>query len=376
MPSSAPSQPELTTDTASLGDSTSSRAFAFSTLFHSSPASTPALSVLQPTPSQKSSRSILRERALSSFIGFSWGPSIDAFKDADKPSPTNQNLATPRVLKPAVTPQTARIASIQATPQRYPFATPVRPSAMTPFAGTGTLRRTAPRRAVSDREAMKQLVNCVGMSARKKVLESGRKPRILTSGSRSRSSTLKELRFDRSVMVFNGDSGGVSYRMDPTTTTTTTTDSGGGMSLSLMSASTSSSARRLAQQLVPSETESSMETDAPYSPSPSPRPGSVMSVMSRRSHTPGANSGSYVLKLGHASMPSTDSKAFLSPSLPVDPEWPTQNKQLLTEVFLSQSVSYDALDELERRHGKLMRDIAGISSRLSEASLRISSGAG
>ena len=60
-----------------------------------------------------------------------------------------------------------------------PYATPVRGAMQTPFHLTSTARRTGPRRPVSDREAMKQLVDCVGMSARKRVLESGRKPRQL-----------------------------------------------------------------------------------------------------------------------------------------------------------------------------------------------------
>jgi hypothetical protein len=63
------------------------------------------------------------------------------------------------------------------------YSTPLKPYSMSPHATlpqTSTIRRTAPRRGVPDREAMKQqLVDCVGMSARKKVLESGRKPKIL-----------------------------------------------------------------------------------------------------------------------------------------------------------------------------------------------------
>ena len=59
---------------------------------------------------------------------------------------------------------------------------------------------------------MKQLIDCVGMSARKKVLESGRKPRVVglwcLSGSKSsmrgegtgKSSYKRELRFDHLAM--------------------------------------------------------------------------------------------------------------------------------------------------------------------------------
>lgn len=354
-------------------DESSSDRFAFSGLFQSSAAS-PGFSVIQPTPS-KSNKSILRERAASSFIGFTWGPSIDAFTEVLSPS-TQKLAATPRVL------QSTRKFSEQATPQRYPFATPVRPSAMTPFhtlPGTGTIRRTAPRRAVSDREAMKQLVNCVGMSARKKVLESGRKPRILASAGRSRSSTLKELRFDRSVTVFNGDSAGVSYHMDPTATTTS--ESAGGASFSLLSASTLSGtipARDPNRQTTPpSESDSSMDSGLMYSPSPSPRPVSALSMaLSKGSQTPTASGsiGSYVLKLGHNSMPSVDNRGLLSPSMPFDPQWQdTQaDPPMLTDGILGRSLSnVDPFDELERRHETLLKDIAGLSKRLNALSLRV-----
>jgi hypothetical protein len=55
-----------------------------------------------------------------------------------------------------------------------------------------TLRRTrtAPRRAVSDREAMRQLVDCIGLSAHKKILAAGRTPRRAFTQTKS-----KTLRF-------------------------------------------------------------------------------------------------------------------------------------------------------------------------------------
>lgn len=378
-PMAADSQPDILAKSRGPEDSNSAP-FAFSALFQSPSVTSQPFSVLHQTPSQKSSRSILRERPAASFIGFSWGPSIDAFKDTEKGSPLRPTLGTPRVLQHAFTPLRTRVSSLQATPQQFPFATPIRPSSTTPFQTlprASTVRRTAPRRTVSDREAMKQLVNCVGMSARKKVLESGRKPRILTSASRSRSSTLKELRFDRSVMVFNGDSGGISYRMDPTTTTTS--ESAGGASFSIMSASVSSSSGlrdRDHQSPVASDTDSSMDSAIMYSPSPSPRPGSALSgIISRRSQTPtlAGNGGSYVLKVGPANMPTMDSRTSLSPSLVADPQWPENEpeKPMLTDVPLkqSQSLSFKALDDLERRHARLMSDIAGIGARLGEISV-------
>ncbi|KAJ7859638.1 hypothetical protein B0H14DRAFT_625916 [Mycena olivaceomarginata] len=61
----------------------------------------------------------------------------------------------------------------------YPFLTRARPGkAQTlPRSTVGHTAGTAQRCLVSDREAMKQLVDCVGTSTRKKVLASGRKPR-------------------------------------------------------------------------------------------------------------------------------------------------------------------------------------------------------
>lgn len=366
----------------SLGDPESAP-FAFSALFQST-ASSHAFSVLHQTPSHKSSRSILRERSGASFIGFSWGPTMDAFDYTHNPNTLREALATPRIPRTAFTPLRTRSASanVADTPPRYPFATPVRPSSSTPFQ-TAPRSGTARRRPVSDREAMKQLVSCVGMSARKKVLESGRKPRILTSasasgtGTGSRASTLKELRFDRSVMVFNGDSGGVSYRMDPTTTTTTTSESGGGASFSIMSASVSSSGYRESSRpslvLVPSEgdEESSVESECVYSPSPSPRPGSAMSgVISRRSQTPtlGGNSTSNLAKTRQESVQVADSKGMVSAGLSVDPKLANvaPERPALAEILQTKLPPNHPLDDLERRYARLMKDIAGLGTRLSE----------
>ncbi|KAI0825457.1 kinase-like domain-containing protein [Irpex lacteus] len=392
------------TDPSELHDDPSSAAFAFSALFQSS-TSSPLFSLLQPTPSHKSNKSILRERPSSSFIGFSWGPLLDAFPEKLKESPEPKFMMTPHATKFS-TPLSSKIANGQDTLQRYSFQTPVRPSSTTPFQTvprTGTIRRTAQKRPVSDREAMKQLVNCVGMSARKKVLESGRKPRILTSTGRSRSSTLKGLRFDRSVMVFNGESGGTSYRMDPTTTTAS--ESGGAGSFSLMSASVLSGPVSNTfdrdedyQEMLPTDSESSMDSELMYSPSPSPRPGSAMSMapVTRSGGTPtmSGNLGAY--------MPKTSSSLDKGRSSPTKQlASSTQGLPLLTERIAkvaqereakarrqavdkppkesaSRSVTVDAtrsadpLDELERRHARLLRDIAGISERLNEVALRVS----
>lgn len=302
-------------------------------------------------------------------------------------------------------------------PQLHPFATPVRPNMMSPY-GTlpraSTIRRTAPRRAVSDREAMKQLVDCVGMSARKKVLESGRKPRILNkfnfgSGSKS-SSTLKELRFDRSVMVMNET--GISFRLDPGPISASTSASGSALT-SLAASGASSSAMNVSQSnhsqshslsilsrasrdnntsfFVPSESDSSMETDIPPSPSPSPRPGSAMSMLSRRSQTPTITS-SYLRINGTAGSRSGDTmkSQFLSPLSPVDPPWrrapdpshltsPAVEEDTYQERRETHSVD-NAEDEhneeslwedLQRRHTKLLRDIANLDDRLTHVALQV-----
>ncbi|CAL1715456.1 unnamed protein product [Somion occarium] len=222
---STPVVPEGITETPhSLSNTSDSRRFAFSALFVSSPATaaSPGVTLSQATPSQSSNRSILRDKPTASFIGFSWGPMANAFDHAnEQPDIGNPRLFTPRPLARTATLSPFSLVqpgSLQVTPagKRYLFATPIRPNGYTPY-GTlpraSTIRRTAPRRTVSDREAMKQLVDCVGMSARKKVLESGRKPRMLTKFNQSRSSTLKELRFDKSIMVLNET--GISYKIDP-----------------------------------------------------------------------------------------------------------------------------------------------------------------
>ena len=55
-----------------------------------------------------------------------------------------------------------------------------------PCASTLRRTRTAPRRAISDREAMRQLVDCVELSARKKVFRAGRTSRRALSQTKSK----------------------------------------------------------------------------------------------------------------------------------------------------------------------------------------------
>ncbi|TFK19767.1 kinase-like protein [Coprinopsis marcescibilis] len=183
-----------------------SQGFAFSAFFQSSHASSsPGMSFLRnSTTPRPASRISMRDDPSSAFIGFSWGPTLDAFPDQPQLSPEWKaaNFTLPHttptpfrkmsVVHPTpgqqyLTP--AYTTSSLATPNRYTshaFITPVKPYASSPMhtiQRTSTLRRTAGKRNVSEREAMKQLVEAIGMSARKKVLESGRKPRFLTKSN-------------------------------------------------------------------------------------------------------------------------------------------------------------------------------------------------
>lgn len=363
-----------------------SRGFAFSAFFQaSSPMSAPngsaaphSSSIVQATPSHGSTRSILREQPVAAFIGFSWGPPIDAFDKKASPSPQHRaNISTPRPLQHLFAPPTPfgqLPSNVQSTPvgPRYPFATPVRPNALTPFQTlprASTVRRTVQRRAVSDREAMKQLVDCVGMSARKKVLESGRKPRVLLSVSRS--GTLKELRFDRSVAVV-GD-GGVSFHEQGSQSHS---DSVLGASLSSASSrasgpggGASNSATGLTQEILVGDLSSDLDSDVPPSPSPTPRPGSAMSILSRRSQTP---TGSYFLRSGQSGSlkPGEDSKRPISPSV-VESETPRaqpyEDKSSVAPAG-DEDFSYEYLEQMERKYKRLMSDIAVVEGRLDEVS--------
>ncbi|KZT18799.1 kinase-like protein [Neolentinus lepideus HHB14362 ss-1] len=158
------------------GSRSHSQGFAFSALFESSPAvdTDAGLSLLHATPAQRLSRSPSHERAVASFIGFSWGPKADAF-------PESGEVAAMR------TPRAASVALSE-------MVTPLRKGS------EGPARRTDGRRRVTDREAMKQLLEAVGVSARKKVMESGRKPRgVDVNGiGRARSASVG-LRFDETM---------------------------------------------------------------------------------------------------------------------------------------------------------------------------------
>lgn len=205
--------------------------------------------------------------------------------------------------------------------------------------GASTLRRrsTAQRRTVSDREAMKQLVDCVGMSARKKVLESGRKPRILTlSLSRSTSGGLKkDVRFgpphsQRAISA--GDHHETSAE-----------NSADGI---------------VAQDAVYPTASDCTESEGPPSPSPSPRPGSAMSMLSRRSVTPS-------ISASYSQRRALGSSNGLSPNpLAVTFRSDKDFDPNVAEQLPDQTFTIGTLDALENKHASMMGEIEDIERRL------------
>ncbi|KAG2151562.1 kinase-like protein [Suillus bovinus] len=299
-------------------DEENSQPFAFSALFHSSPNTSLGISVLRDSPHH------ISPRAESAFIGFSWGPTDDA---SLLPTNSSRNYEVDRLATPQPVQATSRkysryplLQASSATTHFSAFATPIRPHASSAFhtlPRTGTIRRTAQRRTVSDREAMKQLVECIGMSARKKVLASGRKPRLIQSSNRSFSNTVrKELRF----------------RLQPIFTDKTY-DSDDFPAVVPVVASASDGTEEA-------------ESDGPPSPSPSPRPGSAMSILSRRSATP-TISGSYSARF--LNLPSVTFAA-------------SSDMQSDENVF----------ESLANRHATMMSDLTTIEERLSRVSVLLS----
>ncbi|KAK2467665.1 hypothetical protein APHAL10511_000520 [Amanita phalloides] len=359
------SQPELLQP-----DESHSQGFAFSALFQSSSDSTTSLgvSLLQRSVSEASPSS---DRA--SFIGFSWGPPLDAFNVVDsEESPPDQspfnNMKTPYPIRiPSLQADQSvlgRFGRVQSTPvpNSHRFSTPIRyAAALTPYSTsiprTGTIRRSAPRRTVSDREAMKQLVDCVGMSARKKVLESGRKPRVLTSFSRGSSSSKKELRFVTSPIPLPDYSA-------PSPTNRQRSASLGGVVIENTDGTYNGGF---------SGTE---DTESEGPPSPSPRPGSAMSrtsatptVSSMTSQRVGItslslNGGNSVVldaglsKVNHSHGVSQDIRTIYRTEIGGQ----ARSRRRATTVSSS---APSIFDDLEDRHALLMRDIGELEERFS-----------
>ncbi|KAK7052094.1 kinase-like domain-containing protein [Favolaschia claudopus] len=274
-------------------DSSVSQPFAFSALFQSSPMSVASPAVAsQATPQRASvSSSAAPDDA---FIGFSWGPPDDAFSEASFSSERSMSsLLREADIDDQATPRPPRLGKVLATPNprllsvpnpstitpaptrlhSYPFVTPMRPGMGTHPPQTiarSTVRRTTgtgtgtARRPVSDREAMKQLADCVGMSARKRVLASGRKPRVLPAMTAT--TFAPPLNQTRRASTSRRS-------LPPPVLIPTYGESSQGRARPARALTGPSS----------SERDTETESEGPPSPSPSPRPGSAMS---RRSATP------------------------------------------------------------------------------------------
>lgn len=376
---------------------------------------------MQITPASKFAQSVAGSsgQIATSFVGFTWGPAFGAF-DPQKGTPTPKKVAFHNMLDTTASQALHNHLMVPATPRGSTdkiFATPVRgnPTA-TPFTRPSTVRRsTAPRRVISDREAMKELVNLVGMSARKRVIESGCKPRILTglsigerSSRRTSSGTVKELRFDMTPKVVPPDervgqrrrvsSASISYTgsmasadassrtSDPTWSrippqpnfTMTGTNSGSGLD---------EGETEDYFDGADEDDETGTEAEIPASPTPGPRPGSAMSMMSRRSQTPTVtgtfgtlpsfgsltagsgttnrrNSGSYL------TVPTLHPEPMPPVSTPIIPNVSPQalGRARVNSVGNQQgdSLSDNVFDQLGKRHTKLVEDISEIHRRLGE----------
>ncbi|KAG6844754.1 hypothetical protein H0H87_003977 [Tephrocybe sp. NHM501043] len=370
----------------SQSDESHSQGFAFSQFFQSSAASSsPGLSILRSKSSPDPPRP-LEEDATASFIGFSWGPTLDAFTaqgpdDDFMEGHTLSYMNTPQPLRiPSayltpnptyITPRFSALSTPKTGPDR--FSTPVRPSAlpMPATLRTGTIRRTGERRSVTDREAMAQLVDCVGMSARKKVLESGRKPRLLTrTGNISRSGTLtrKELRFTAEALPIPGPA-------------LTSFDASAVLTSSLRSRPMAPPKPILVNHYQqPPIWSGSEDTDSegPPSPSPTPRPGSAMSSLSRRSGTPTVSS----VRMGMMGTMSSTSTVLLG--VPKSGRSMSFSRSMdLTESFRNslaedqvgaeedKSTAFVTFEDMEGRLASILGDIREVEQRLARVATMI-----
>jgi hypothetical protein len=285
--------------------------------------SSPALPVLRTTP-----RSIIREEAESFFIGFSWGPTADAFSDATPATPVPPVLAFPT---PA--PQIpAMVANGLVTPRRG--------IGIIPCASTLRRTRTAPRRAVSDREAMRQLVDCIGLSARKKVLAAGRTPsRALTQ---TKSKTIRFATRGPELLDFTH-----TGPIEDAAATITGRD--------VHPSDLDSVAFALEDVATEDESDCTSASDAPPSPSPSPRPGSAMSLL-RRSATPTGSLLSH-----HPPLEDTQNMTATQHSGATAIVRTTSSPP---PTYQCPTSDEDTLDVLEERHRELMGEIANIEGRV------------
>lgn len=382
LPQFSYAEPSIVLPPAEDDSHSHSQPFAFSALFQSSQITSPGAPELHAnaTPRRGSlGSSFTPPPRDDAFIGFSWGPLDDAFPalpvgdrsfspvaghQGDFPgmaTPRPARLSAPTLATPNPNlrlfthPTTATPAGFHS----YPFLTPVRPGTGTahtrshPTLPRSTIRRAAGtgRRPVSDREAMKQLADCVGMSARKKVLASGRKPRVLPALApvlppQAASSRSSSRRAPPAVSVpdFASSSQG---RLRPARAVT-------------------------APEAEGTETETE-ESEGPPSPSPTPRPGSAMSMFSRRSGTPtitGTHSlHSHSLRsgvLGGASGSGMLGGASASGASLSVPLARTNSARRAERVAVARSPTWEdtTFDELERKHAAMLEEIGMLEDRL------------
>ncbi|KAG8952885.1 hypothetical protein FRC04_003334 [Tulasnella sp. 424] len=349
---------------------------------------------------------------VSSFIGFTWGPSKDAF--SPKPLPSHQSgsktpLERSTVQVPATpypiqqTPGHGLFRSTLLRQHRISdplpnFITPMRPNLLhypTTIPRTGSARRVRP---VSDRQAMEEMMAQVGKSARKRVLESGKKPRNGTGlvkfaplppfhpGARDGDS-------ERDIQHAGESSraSGVGTAGQPSLTTKRSF-----LSLPPLNLNGKSPKNELALSAATTITEATILM------SPSPRPGSAMS---RRSATPGLHptftsmsrtnltltmdrtaSGSRIARSKTPDWTSSATGLLLNPELRATPksvakprkedkrptttvsERPTMQSEVAPSPTRNESLmSDDRMDEMQRRLDHLLGDISQLDRRLLQA---------
>ncbi|KAF7377452.1 hypothetical protein MSAN_00166900 [Mycena sanguinolenta] len=369
-------------------DTSHSQGFAFSVFFQSSPMSgaSPAApsGSHQATPRRTSVGSLVPPD--DAFIGFSWGPPDNAFPDMALGDPSTSSfrpdlddLATPcpvRLGVPVATPNPRLLGVAHpttATPapdfHSYPFLTPARPGTGTHPPQTvprSTVRRTSTaRRPVSDREAMKQLADCVGMSARKRVLASGRKPRVLPP-------------LIPSVLApppLPALSSGKGKGQGPSQQRRTSV----GARRSLPPVAVPDFRESSQGQLRParafggssSERETETESEGPPSPSPSPRPGSAMSMMSRRSGTPTMTmTGTHTSRSGLGGGASGSGASLSVPSFRAHQGRRSMEPSLAVASPTWEDTTFDALED---KHAAMMEEILLLEDRLDRFSAFVKS---
>ena len=305
-------------------NTTASTPFDFSAFFLPSEGDgSPGLSVLRTAP-----RSIIREEAESFFIGFSWGPTADSF-----PGTTPATPASPVFAYPTPPPQTPAIVANE-------FVTPRRGTSTIPCASTLRRTRTAPRRAVSDREAMRQLVDCIGLSARKKVLAAGRTPRMALTSTKSKTIRFATRAPEPLEFTHTGPSEDTTAAIHGRDVDSNDLDN---VTIALEGVATED------------ESDYTSASDAPPSPSPSPRPGSAMSLLRRSatptgsllSHHPPSEDTQTMTTMRHSEVTATVRTTSSPPPTYRDP-----------------TSDEDTLDVLEERHRALMGEIANIEGRV------------